>query len=85
MEYTKGEWEVQPYGNGDFYVQSSLGRDITHVHSYTVDRGSHIARANAQLIALSPKMAKLLKHMVEDGWSTAIAIEAKEILQTLDL
>ena len=43
-----------------------------------------IAAANIRLIAQAPRMAELLKRMVKDGWSLAIAMEAKEIIQMLD-
>ena len=43
------------------------------------------AEANAQLIAESPRMAELIKRMVEGGDSQSIAMEAREIVKTLGL
>ncbi len=73
-----GEWRVDTHGNikcGKLKIADLSTSDYFHNEDL----------ANAHLIALSPKMAKLLRRMVEGGWSTAIAVEAKEIIQTLDL
>lgn len=80
MNYTKGEWKK--YGQ--------------HIHINTANTSDEIAtilwpdwmpeseaKANAHLIAASPRMADLLQRLVIDGWSASISEEAKEILQTL--
>ena len=80
MGYTKGEWEVF-----DAYKK-------THGIIIRTKECGEVARcfgddaeANAHLIAQSPRMAKLLLRLVNDGWSASISMEAKEIIQTLDL
>ena len=60
-EYTKGDWAVNPYGNGNFYIIAEKergmgGRQVATIHYYDVDRSDKIARANAHLIAAAPDM-----------------------------
>jgi len=85
--YTKGDWKVwfmdpNNEDESDCRIQKD-GEDLAIILDPVTADGSW--KANAKLIALSPKMAELLRRMVEGGWSTAIAMEAKEIIQTLDL
>lgn len=71
---TKGEWIV---ADGRVGMAEKIIMDEEY-HIVAVCEGTG-CNANAHLIAKSPKMAELLRRMVEGGWSTAIAIEAKEI------
>ena len=79
--YTKGEWKQQVASNDNRIVMCGI-YNIAQVYGRTHKEETE---ANAHLIAKAPQMAELLKRMVDGGWSTAIAIEAKEIIQTLDL
>ena len=90
MEYTKGNWKVTKWAShSDIHisVEDSLGMSFIANCGNPDSEGTlphnPDAVANANLIALSPRMFELLKRMVEGGWSAAIAIEAKEIVQTL--
>uniref|UniRef100_A0A6M3JIJ8 Uncharacterized protein n=1 Tax=viral metagenome TaxID=1070528 RepID=A0A6M3JIJ8_9ZZZZ len=83
--YIKGEWKVEQTKFGDWLVVSSETQFLKHTAIADISKNNDNAEANANLIALSPRMLELLRRMVEDGWNTAIAIDAKEIVQTLDL
>ncbi len=82
--YTKEEWRVISDPLGKFTdIFGEAGMPIATITHYGRDIEQNLA--NAHLIAKSPQMFELLKRMVEGGWSTAIAMEVKEIIQTLDL
>lgn len=85
--YTKGEWKWR--WEGQPTIRKKDGLDLIATVYPKIGKRLFApvdeAEANAHLIAKSPEMAELLKRMVESGWSTAIAMEAKEIIQTLDL
>lgn len=74
MKYTP--WKVR----GNEIICSGSGSRIAQVNVGWPD-DEIIAHAN--LIAASPRMAKLLERLVENGWDVSISKEAEEILQTL--
>ena len=79
MDYTKGEWKVE----GDCYIIA--GEEYKHSLIADVITANDDYEANANLIAKSPQMVELLRRLVNDGWSASISMEAKEIIETLDL
>ncbi len=70
MNYTKGEWKLE---RGEFNVERDEGNQLCIGSITAGDEGWFVARienaaeceANAQLIALSPKMAELLKQLAD--------------------
>lgn len=71
-EFTKGEWKVTKSPFGDWVIATEdtlICREVRHF--------------NTNLIAASPRMARLLERLVNDGWNASISEEAREILQTL--
>lgn len=94
LNYTKGEWKTQQgseHTEGECCIISELGyfggllniRTIGKVFDYA---GTQESKANAQLIAQSPRMAEFIEKVVkQNGWlNQADFLEAKAIIQTLD-
>lgn len=80
MEYTKGEWEKKGLG---IFKKNSAENELGLICLCQVDSSVEEAIANANLIAVSPRMAQLLERLVKDGWNASISEEARVILQTL--
>ncbi len=76
--FTKGEWKAY---KGRCHYTIENGRP----YSTNIIAKVPYSEANANLIAKSPRMAELLQRLVNNGWSASISIEAKEIIESLDL
>lgn len=94
MNYTKGEWEISEVTVSDGYSGAIKhayifpkdgiwkGRTVADV-GYWRDFSEAEVKANAHLIAASPRMADLLQRLVDNGWNASISDEAREILQMM--
>ena len=90
-EKVGGKWEVKSFEEGsretflrindEYHIVGGRGTIAIMGQGWDDDK----AEANAQLIAESPRMAELIKRMVEGGDSQSIAMEAREIVKTLGL
>lgn len=90
MDITKGDWAhtESAFGRFNTYRGKRTGartfvtvgielNQVAEVHGDTDEE----AEANAKLIAVAPRMAKLLEYLTTNGWNAGVSEEAREILK----
>ena len=85
-EYTKGEWLVHEWGNKYQVVeaQARIGGRAGIIMSGQRIIAKEITKANANLIAKSPKMYELLDEVRQNGLGHCGVEWFNRVVQTLD-
>jgi len=83
MEFSKEEWELHAYGNGNFYIESA-GRQIATIHYYPSDKTDQLARANAKLCVQAPRLYEALKAIQDEG-TRCINVVDKPVREIYDI
>jgi hypothetical protein len=85
MKHTLGPWRLRTAitEQGQPLVIYPPDGNLT-IARICINKGEEVMEANARLMVQAPRMAQLLKCLVDNGWSAGITMEAREIITEIE-